>query len=221
MFRIKICGITTVDDGLMVARAGADAVGLNFYAKSSRHVEVDQAARIVESLGAEVLKVGVFVNASGEDICRIFDQTGLDLVQLHGDEPPEFLARLGGRAVMRAFRIGPGGLEPVNNYLGQCRRLGCLPRMTLLDSHAKGAYGGTGAVADWSVVSGYPAEGWQPPLVLAGGLTAENVSEAISAVRPEAVDTASGVESRPGQKSAPLLKAFIDAAKRGFGSVSP
>ena len=216
MFRIKICGLTTVDDALAAARAGADAVGLNFYAKSPRSIEHGQARRIVDALPPRVIKVGLFVNASQPDVCRTFDELGLDLVQLHGDEPPEFLARLGDRPVMRAFRVGKEGLQPVADYLDQCRRLDCLPRLTLIDSRVKGAYGGTGRVADWDLVGRYPSHDWHPPLVLAGGLTPDNVAQAIHAARPAAVDTASGVETSPGRKSDALVGRFVEAALEAF-----
>lgn len=216
MFRIKICGVTTVDDAVAVARSGADAVGLNFYPKSPRYVDRGQARQIVEALPAEVMKVGLFVNVPATEVRRTFDQVRLDLVQLHGDEPPAFLAELGGRPVMRAFRLGPAGLDPVAQYLSESRSLGCLPEMVLIDSHTQGAYGGTGKVADWSTVGRYPTEDWYPPLVLAGGLTPDNVARAIRTVRPAAVDTASGVESSPGRKSEALVRQFVEAAREAF-----
>lgn len=200
----------------MVVRAGADAVGLNFCPASPRYVPLQQAQRIAAGLPAAVVKVGVFVNAAARDICRTFDEAGLDLVQLHGDEPPQFLAHLQGRPVVRAFRLGAKGLQPVADYLEECRRLGCLPQMALIDSHVKGAYGGTGRPADWSIVAAYPSQDWHPPLVLAGGLTPENVAEAIRTVCPAAVDTASGVESEPGRKANVLVERFVTAADGAF-----
>jgi phosphoribosylanthranilate isomerase len=130
------------------------------------------------------------------------------------------LTRLGDRPVIRAFRLGGAGLQPVADYLDQCRQLGCLPRLILIDSPTEGAYGGTGRVADWTVISRYPLQDWQPPLVLAGGLTAENVAQAIGAVRPRAVDTASGVESSPGRKAEALVRQFVQAARNAFGSLT-
>jgi phosphoribosylanthranilate isomerase len=220
MFRVKICGITTVDDARAVARSGADAVGLNFYAPSPRSVGLDRARQIVQALPTDVVKVGLFVNAPHGDICRTFDEAELNLIQLHGDEPPEFLTRLGDRPVMRAFRLGSAGLQPVADYLEECRQLGCLPRLILIDSSTEGAYGGTGRVADWTVVSRYPFRDWQPPLVLAGGLTPENVAQAIGTARPTAVDTASGVELSPGRKAEALVRQFVQAARNAFGSLS-
>jgi phosphoribosylanthranilate isomerase len=219
MFRIKICGITTVDDARVAASAGADAVGLNFYPKSPRWIDADQARRIVEALPDGVAKVGLFVNPPEADVCRTFDDLRLDLVQLHGDKPPEFLARLGDRPVVRAFRLGEAGLAPVVEYLDRCRRLDCLPRMVLLDSLVKGAYGGTGKVTDWTAAARYPVGDWHPPLVLAGGLTPDNVAEAIRAVRPAAVDTASGVESSPGRKAEAAVRQFVRRALDAFRSL--
>ncbi len=220
MFRIKICGITSVDDARSVARAGADAVGLNFYPKSPRQVTPEQARQIVDALPDRMVKVGLFVNAAAEHVLATFDQLGLDLIQLHGDEPPEFLAALGGRPVMRAFRLGPEGLRPVTEYLDRCRGLACLPQLALADAHVKGKYGGTGEVADWSILREYHTGVEYPPLVLAGGLTPCNVAEAIRTVRPAAVDTSSGVESSPGKKVPADIAEFVCAAREAFGDRS-
>lgn len=223
MFRVKICGITNVDDALAVAAAGGDAIGLNFFARSRRCVAIDVAERIVNALsqynlsqnapGNRVVKVGLFVNADADEVCRTYDRLGLDLVQLHGDEPPEYLGQLGGRPVMRAFRIGSAGIAPVLDYLEQCRARDAMPRLVLLDAQVPGAYGGTGKTTDWTAAAGYAAMPNMPPLVLAGGLTPQNVGEAISAVHPAAVDTASGVERSPGRKDPAAVAAFVQAAQ--------
>jgi phosphoribosylanthranilate isomerase len=213
-FRIKICGITTVDDATLVARAGADAVGLNFYPKSARFLAPEQAEVVVRAVPAGVVKVGLFVNATAVDVCAMFDRLELDLVQLHGDEPPEFLVDLGDRPVMRAFRVGSDGLRPVEDYLSRCRQLGVMPHMVLVDAQVAGAYGGTGQVANWAALKHYSSA--NPPLVLAGGLAPANVAEAIRAVQPMAVDTASGVESSPGRKDPALVERFIEAARAAF-----
>ena len=216
MFRIKICGITNVDDAVAVALAGADAVGLNFYARSPRYIALDTTRQIVAVLPKEMVKVGLFVNSAPADICRVYDNLGLNLIQLHGDEPPEFLAQLGGRPIMRAFRLGTKGLQPILEYLRQCRELAAMPSLTLLDSLIPGEYGGTGQTADWLVAKQYVAESGMPPLVLAGGLTPANVADAIRMVRPAAVDTASGVESSPGRKDPAAVAAFVQAAGAMF-----
>jgi len=223
MFRVKICGITNVEDAGVVAQAGADAVGLNFYARSKRYVTIPRALMIVDSLPTSVVKVGLFVNAEVDEVCETFDRVGLDLIQLHGDEPPSFLAQLGARPVVRAFRLlPPEGLDAVGRYLAECREMKCMPRMTLIDAYVEGAYGGTGQVADWQALTTYQPvrpEEPVPPLVLAGGLTPDNVAEAIETVRPAAVDTASGVESTPGRKDHALVERFVERARHAFQSL--
>jgi phosphoribosylanthranilate isomerase len=239
MFRIKICGITTIEDAQMVAAAGADAIGLNFYPQSPRFVTPRDAAEIAGALPPAVLKVGVFVNSPAEHVRQVALSLQLDAVQLHGDESPEFLRSWAdpkmsecvraflwngaGRTVcirmpacVKAFRLGPEGLGPAAEYLERSRQLECLPDMVLVDAAEAGKYGGTGRVADWSQAARYPLAPWHPPLVLAGGLTPENVAEAIRAVHPYAVDTASGVESSPGRKDPALVKRFVAAAKAAF-----
>jgi phosphoribosylanthranilate isomerase len=218
MFRIKICGITSVDDALMVARAGADAIGLNFYPRSSRYISFDVAREIVAALPKEIAKVGLFVNVPPADVCRAYSDLPLDLIQLHGDEPPEYLTQLGNRPVMRAFRVRPGNLHPVVEYLARCRGLKVEPRLALLDSLVPGEYGGTGTTVGWSTARQYAAQSALPPLVLAGGLTPQNVAEAIAIVRPAAVDVASGVESSPGRKDPVAVEAFVRAVKAGFSA---
>ena len=216
MFQIKICGITSVEDALAVARAGADAVGLNFYARSPRYVAPETAGDIVKNLPAGIVKVGLFVDTPPTDVCRLFDLLRLDLIQLHGDQPPAFLTQLGDRPILRAFRVGPDGLQPVMDYLAQCRGLAALPKMVLIDALVEGAYGGTGKVVDWDTAKQYTTMSDMPPLVLAGGLTPKNVALAIRAVVPAAVDVASGVESRPGRKNPPAVEAFVKAARAAF-----
>ena len=148
MFQVKICGITSVDDAVAVARAGADAIGLNFYRRSPRYVTVDAARDIVQALPPEVIKVGLFVNGLADGICRIFDELQLDLIQLHGDEPPEFLGKLGDRPTLKVFRVGTEGLGPITDYLQQCRKVAILPALVMLDAVMAGSYGGTGRTAD-------------------------------------------------------------------------
>jgi phosphoribosylanthranilate isomerase len=233
MFQIKICGVTRPEDALAAVTAGADAIGLNFYPQSVRFVGQEQARRIAAAVPAGVVRVGVFVNATADEILQTFDRTPLDLIQLHGDEPPEFLRLLGGRPLIRVFRVekGVGSLcfgaatgtaetrgtkTPAPfflEYLDRCRQLGAVPRLVLADAAAGRAYGGTGELADWSALAGYPAADWHPPLILAGGLTPDNVADAIRTVRPAGVDTASGVESRPGYKDAERMKRFVETAR--------
>jgi phosphoribosylanthranilate isomerase len=213
-FSIKICGIANQDDAQAAFRAGADAIGLNFYAQSPRYIDFDRANRIVPALPAGLATVGLFVNSDPTIICDAHDKLALKWIQLHGDEPPEFLIELGKRAIIKAFRFGPEGWKPIIEYLQRCRDLNCLPAMMLVDALAPGQYGGTGRRVSWKLLKGYPFESWQPPLVLAGGLTPENVAEAVAMVRPAAVDTASGVESAPGVKDHNKIAAFATAAKK-------
>ena len=216
MFQIKICGITSVDDALAVVRAGADAIGLNFYPRSPRYVSLDLARQIVAALPREIVKVGLFVNASSSDVRRFYDQLLLDVIQLHGDESPEYLAELRGWPVMRAFRVEPGKLRSTIEYLARCREIEATPQFAMIDTLVVGVYGGTGKTADWTAAGEYAARVGLPPLVLAGGLVPENVGEAIRTVRPAAVDVASGVESRPGQKDPAMVEAFVRAARAAF-----
>jgi len=218
MFRIKICGITRVEDAHLAAAAGADACGLNFFAKSPRCVAFSTAAEICRQLPPSVVRVGVFVNAPVAEVIDTFDRLGLTAIQLHGDEPPEYLGQLGGRPVIRAFRLGPEGLSTIERYLARCEAQGVLPRMVLADAYRPGQYGGTGTRADWEALAGYGALPWKLPLVLAGGLGPDNVAEAIRRVRPAAVDTASGVEAALGQKSAEGMRRFVAAAREAFSA---
>lgn len=228
MFHVKVCGITNLCDARLVAEAGADAVGLNFYPKSPRCIALQTAEEIVAALPSNVAKVGLFVNAPADDICDIFDRLSLDFIQLHGDEPPEFLPQLGPRPLIRAFRIDaskPDRLQTVMDYLARCRELSAMPAMTLWDAFSKTSYGGTGKVGDWATARKYVEQSREceregknrlPPLILAGGLTADNVAEAILAVQPSAVDTAGGVESSPGRKDAAAVTSFVRAAREAM-----
>ncbi len=219
MFRIKICGITRAEDARHAAAAGADAIGLNFYAKSPRFVEIDLAREIAGTVGADVAKVGVFVNSSVDDVRRIGNAVGLDMIQVHGDEPPEFLSELGERPIIRAFRCRSEGLGPVREYLRACRRQGSMPMAVLLDAFDPGQYGGTGKVVDWPAVAGARKELGVENVVLAGGLRPDNVRDAILQAMPSAVDTASGVESSPGMKDPRLVERFVESARDAFSQM--
>lgn len=203
-------------DARIAALAGADAIGLNFYEYSSRCIPVAVAEQICAEVRERSAKVGVFVNAAVDTIVETADHVKLDWVQLHGDEPPEMLVALGSRRLIKAFRIKDGDLSAAVAYLDECRRLGRLPDAVLLDGYQEGEFGGTGTVADWTAIGDARSKLGDMPLILAGGLTPFNVDEAIKTVRPNAVDTASGVESKPGQKDPMLLRAFVSAAKKGF-----
>jgi phosphoribosylanthranilate isomerase len=229
MFQTKICGITTVDDALLAAEAGADAIGLNFYEKSPRCVTPDRAqeivARLRERFSAEQVAVyAVCVNASPDEIRHFLDPAGRGIipgwgVQLHGDEPPAAIRavrEIVGLPVVRAFRCRSGDMADVAGYVTECRAIESVPDAILLDSFAPGSYGGTGHVVDWPAVGSRGEPLFGLPLILAGGLTPENVAEAIATAKPDAVDVASGVESSPGNKDPAKVRAFVAAAKGAF-----
>jgi phosphoribosylanthranilate isomerase len=205
--RVKICGITRPQDAADVIALGGDAVGLVFYPESSRSVSAAQAAEIVADLPAFITVVGLFVNAAPAQIRAILKKVRIDLLQFHGDEPPE-ACRGYGRPYIKAIAMR----KSVD--VQACARDYADAAGLLLDSyHEKSLGGGTGRVFDWSRV---PAK-LDRPLILAGGLTPENVAEAIRQTRPYAVDVSGGVESTKGIKSAARIAAFI----RGVNSVQP
>jgi len=196
--RSKICGITRVDDALTAAKAGADAIGLVFYAKSPRAVDVRQAREIVAALPPFVTTVGLFVNASRCEINEILDAVPLDMLQFHGDETP---AQCEGfhRPWFKALRVGNG--EDIEAEVARYANASGI----LLDTFVAGVPGGTGERFDWSLIPAALAK----PLILAGGLTAENVQQAIAQVRPYAVDVSGGVEASKGVKDASKVMAFV------------
>ncbi len=217
MFHIKICGITNSEDALAAIQAGADALGFNFYAKSQRFIEPTAAREIVASLPKVVRKIGVFVNHSAAEISGIAADVSLDGIQLHGNESPEIVGQLPVQLLLvRAFRCGAAGLVPLSEYLNKCRAAGRVPDAVLIDADAGAEFGGTGEQADWNRVARERIMLERTPLILAGGLTPANVAAAISAVRPDAVDVASGVERRPGLKDHQQIADFAAAAKRAF-----
>ena len=215
MFRIKICGITKPDDACLVAEAGADAIGLNFYAKSKRYVAREIAKEIAAVLPASVAKVGVFVNASADEIRQLASEVPLDYVQLHGDEPAEILTELRDIQVIKAHRCRERGLLSLARSLADVDS-DAQPCAVLVDAYHHAQYGGTGRSLDWTEVGRQKSLLGQLPVILAGGLTPVNVARAIRLAGPYAVDTASGVESSPGVKDAQKVKAFVQNAKKVF-----
>jgi phosphoribosylanthranilate isomerase len=221
MFRIKICGITRIEDAVVANEAGADALGLNFYAKSPRCVSIDSAKMIAQAVAGGPLVVGVFVNASAAEIAQAVASVPLGAIQLHGDEPAEFVTELPpGVPVIRAARIGAGGLSEAATYRDACQAAGRPLAAVLLDASVKVApgeevvYGGSGHRLDWPQVAAERGVLASTPLILAGGLTPVNVAEAISVSRCDGVDTASGVESSPGVKDHEMVRAFVAAARQ-------
>ena len=195
---VKICGVTRVQDALAAARAGAHAIGLVFYRPSPRFVEPDAAAAIVRALPPFVTAVGLFVDAGEEEVRAISARSGVQLLQFHGAESPEFCAQFD-RPYMKALRVRPGV------DLLQYARDFHSAKALLLDAFQEGLYGGTGAVFDWNLIP----QALPLPIVLSGGLTPENVVDAIRRVRPAAVDVSSGVEAAKGIKDAQKIGAFI------------
>lgn len=216
MFRIKICGITTVEDARLVAATDADAVGLNFVAESPRCVGWDVAAKIVDSLPDRVATVGVMVNPTRDEVQRAEDACPFDFLQFHGDESPDWLAQFGNRAIIKAFRCGPGGLSDIPGYLTACDQCGVSLAAVLIDAYRPGAYGGTGETFAWHLLAPIREHLAQIPLILAGGLRPANVAQAIAATMPQAVDTASGVESRAGVKDKDKVGRFVREASLAF-----
>ena len=204
MTRVKVCGITTPDDACLAAEYGADAVGLIF-AESSRKVSVEEAREIAAALPDDVLKVGVFVDAEPAKVLRIAAEVGLDYAQLHGDESPEVVAAVqdGGLKVMKAFRVrGAASLEALRYYEAD---------LFLLDAYSERVRGGTGERFDWVLAKSLKGRG---NIVISGGLTPENVREAIRFFEPYGVDASSSLEDAPGKKNAERVRRFVSAAKR-------
>jgi len=208
--RIKICGVTNEDDAMQAAFMGADAIGLNFHPGSSRHIEPDRADAILRVLPPFVEAVGVFVNKALRDIYEFIHPLGrLRTIQWHGKDRE--LARTYPLHYIAAFPIrDASSLRHITRYLDSCRSVGALPSGILVDSYMPGQHGGTGRTVPWPVLADF-----RPgvPLLLAGGLTPENVAEAIRVVQPYAVDVASGIESEPGQKDHERMLRFIANAR--------
>ncbi len=201
--RVKICGITNAEDAVTAVEAGADALGFVFYRESPRYIQPQVVSRIVASLPPFILGVGVFVNEDIKKVRDLMDRCGLALAQLHGDEDAAYCEGLG-RPVLRGIRLRDrGSLLSMAEYRGRA-----LVRGFVVDAFSDSAYGGTGLVADWTLA----AEAAQAAKVLlAGGLTPENVGEAIRYVKPYGVDVSSGVEASPGKKDPAKIQAFIRA----------
>lgn len=203
MTKIKICGIKTVEDALAAMDAGADLIGFNFYPKSPRYIDPGQCRDIMSVMRkyGHITFVGVFVNSSMAEVRATVETCALSLAQLHGDETSEMVQSLDGKA-FKAFRGVPARLNGFSKEDAPA---------LLVDASVEGAYGGTGVTANWKNAAELAQ---QVPLLLAGGLTPENVAEAVQRVCPWGVDVASGVESAPGKKDPARMRAFVQAVKR-------
>jgi len=200
--RVKICGVTNVADALAAAAAGADMIGLMFYENSPRHISLATAEEISRALPPFVLRVGVFVNPAEELVLRAIGECKLSLLQFHGEETSEFCTQFGLMSV-KALRVRDAeSLKAMENFHTDA---------FLLDAFSSTTPGGTGEKFNWDLA--VEAQKFGKPIFLAGGLTPENVADAVKKVRPFAVDVSSGVESAPGKKDAAKVRAFITAAK--------
>jgi phosphoribosylanthranilate isomerase len=199
--KIKICGITRAADAAVAVEAGAHAIGFMFFEGSKRRISYEDAREIIRDIPPLVAKVGVFVNAPREEVQRAIEKTGVDTLQFHGEEPPEACRGFGLKTI-KAFRIQGKDM------------LALMPRYDvdawLLDSFVAGARGGTGVTFNWDLA--VHARSLGTPIMLAGGLTPQNVKRAIEHVQPYAIDVSSGVESAPGKKDPALIAAFIENA---------
>jgi phosphoribosylanthranilate isomerase len=201
--KVKICGITNLPDAKAAAEAGADVLGFVFYDKSPRSITCEAAAAITRELPPFIIKAGVFVDAPEDVVVQAIRECGLNLLQFHGEEPPDYCLQFGIMS-MKAFRVrDAASLQALREYPTEA---------WLLDAYTPGKLGGTGEVFNWDLAR--EAQTWDRPIFLAGGLTPDNVADAIRRAQPYAVDVSSGVEATPGKKDAARVKAFIQAAKQ-------
>ena len=201
--KVKICGVRTIEEATAAVEAGADALGFNFWAQSARFIEPAKVRWIIQNVGPFIATVGIFVNEEPNRITDIVGELGLTAVQLHGDESPEFCEQLKTVRKIKALRVAPGfDVKRIADYRVE---------MILLDAGIKGSYGGTGHKFDWQVA--IEAKKYAP-IILAGGLTADNVVEAITRVTPVAIDVCSGVEAEPGRKDLDKLRQFMKTVAR-------
>lgn len=213
--RVKICGITSADDARPAAALGVDAIGINFYPQSPRFLDPKNAPAILRPLPPFVEPVGLFVNQPLRQACAVCYQLGIRTIQWHGDQretsdPFPF-------GLIAAFQVrDPGSLQEIEQYLGRCRSQGWSPAAILVDAHVPGEYGGTGQPAPWNLLADF-----RPgvPIILAGGLTPENVGEAVRIVRPYGVDVASGVEHSPGRKDLEKMRRFIGNSREAAAKI--
>lgn len=202
---LKVCGITLADDAARLAELGVPALGVNFWSHSKRYCSEESAVSFLTAVRGRILRVGVFVNAGPDLVSRLLDDDLIDLAQFHGDESPEYCHRFADRGYPFIKALGvqtPDDLSQARQF----RAIGLL-----LDAHAPGLYGGTGRTIDWIAARAFLESNLDLPLILAGGITPENAVTAREAVRPAALDVASGSESAPGIKDFTKVQALLDA----------
>lgn len=209
MFKIKICGITSLDDALQAHQAGADALGFVFHPPSPRNLSAETAAAIIGQLPPFIQTVGLFVNQPPQLVNQIADRCGLDIIQLHGEETPDYCRNIR-RRVIKAFRVKD---RTVLQQLSSYQVAGYL-----LDAWSAKAHGGTGERFNWEIAA--EAVTTHDRIILAGGLTTDTVGGAIRSVKPYAVDVSSGVETAPGKKDPQLLHSFIQTAREAYRDIS-
>jgi len=209
MMQVKICGITNIDDALLAAENGAAALGFIFYPPSPRYIDPKKAGEIIDRLPVHLVKVGVFVNEKKETVSSIFEDCRLDMLQLHGDESPEYCRQFPRRLIIKAMELKTDeDVTRVHNYDVAA---------ILLDARHAGLYGGTGKTANWEL-----ARRVSRPLILSGGLNEDNVAAALEQVRPAALDINSGVEESPGKKDAAKIERMMQVIKQATtGEPSP
>lgn len=201
--KVKICGITSLEDAMAAVEAGSDALGFIFYEKSPRYVPIEKAAAIMRDLPPMIVKVGVFVDAEEEVVFQAIRKCGLNLLQFHGDESPQYCLQFGLMS-MKAFQVRDAdSLTQLTDFKTDA---------WLLDAYSPNKLGGTGETFNWDLA--VEAGKLGRPIFLAGGLTVDNVAAAVRHVQPYAVDVSSGVEASPGKKDHARVRAFIQAAKR-------
>ncbi|MFH0913213.1 MAG: phosphoribosylanthranilate isomerase [Candidatus Omnitrophota bacterium] len=203
MVKVKICGITNLEDAFNSIEAGYDALGFIFYKKSPRYITPQKASQIIRHLPSDILKIGVFVNAQEKTIRRTAELCNLDMLQFHGDESPEFCARFKGYKIIKAFRL--------KNRIDTANILNYRTFAYLFDTFVKAKVGGTGKKFNWALLRHLGS--FHKPVFLSGGLDAQNVLEAIEKVRPEWVDVSSSVEISPGKKDSKKVREFIKTVK--------
>ncbi len=208
---VKICGITRPEQAAACLHAGADWIGLNFHPASPRFVNSAQAEALVEAVGDAARVVGVFVDRPASEVRAVATRLGLGAVQLHGAEPPAYYGELGSLTIVRAYRIrDESSLAALRADLEESERLGRAPDCILVDAFDPARVGGTGRLIEDILLQQLPSH---PRLIVAGGLTPENVAERAATARPWMVDVAGGVESRPGEKDLARVEAFVRSAR--------